>query len=40
MNVLQNYSQQASFENIPDALQLMDGLRKCGIYAQLSIIQP
>jgi hypothetical protein len=37
---LHHYSQQLSFGNSPDAPQLMNGLRKCGIYKQWNIIQP
>jgi hypothetical protein len=37
--LLQHYSQWTSFGNGPDALQLMSGSRKCGIYTHWSFIQ-
>jgi hypothetical protein len=37
---LQHYSQSLSYENNQDALLLINGLRKCGIYIQWNFIQP
>jgi hypothetical protein len=36
---LQHYLQQPSFGNSPGTSQLMNGLRKYGMYAQWSIIK-
>jgi hypothetical protein len=30
-----HYSQEPNYGNSPDALQLMNGLRKCGIYGRI-----
>jgi hypothetical protein len=38
--LLQHYSQQPSYGNSQDALLPMNGLRKCGIYAQWNFTQP
>jgi hypothetical protein len=38
--LLQHYLQQLSYGNSQDALQLMNGLRKCDIYAQWNFTQP
>jgi hypothetical protein len=40
LHLLQLYSQQPSYGNSQDAPQLMNGLRKYGIYIQWSFIQP
>jgi hypothetical protein len=37
--LFQQYSPYPSFGNSPDALQLMNRLRKCDMYTQWSIIQ-
>jgi hypothetical protein len=37
--LLQHYSQYLNYEHSKDALLLMNGSRKCGIYAQRNFIQ-